>query len=580
MDPVRLKYLQAMGIQAWVLRQPVGETGSPAAPAADEETLWRQLIDEIARCTACDLHKTRTHTVPGTGDRHADWMLIGEGPGEQEDLKGEPFVGRAGKLLDEMIRALGYRREQVYITNVVKCLRYNALVQLGDGRWERIGRLVRSRYSGEVMTVDRFGRLVRRKVTGWYESPLGPRRVFRLSYRTAKGAGKWRVGIQLTGDHEVLTQRGFVPVERLEPGDRIATGQGLSSAAFDVVCGTLLGDGTIPTTQASLTFSHSGKYRDYALFKAEILQELQPQINELMVAAVANGVKAYPIVRVTTHASRALKTIYHDFYPRRRKRVPAWMAERLNARMLAVWFMDDGHTRIRPPRQPSAEIATCGFEESDLAILVNALARLGVTAKVRAGRLHFGVCQTRRLSEIIAPFVPPCMRYKLHPEVADRIPYDARRWTVGAPQVFYDEPVIEEITDRKRSDVTFFCLDVEETHNFVTAGGVVHNCRPPGNRDPRPKEVAACAPFLQRQIHLVAPKIILAVGRVAAQALLKTNAPLARLRGKVHDYDGIPLIVIYHPAYLLRNPAAKRQAWEDLKFAWRVYQERMQETDG
>ncbi|WP_317705898.1 uracil-DNA glycosylase [Methylomarinovum caldicuralii] len=221
---MRLRYLQAMGIQAWVLRQPVGEADSNAAPA-DEDELWRRLLDEIAHCTACDLHQTRTHTVPGTGDHHADWMLIGEGPGEQEDLKGEPFVGRAGKLLDEMIRALGYRREQVYITNAVKC-------------------------------------------------------------------------------------------------------------------------------------------------------------------------------------------------------------------------------------------------------------------------------------------------------------------------------------------------------------------RPPGNRDPKPEEVAACEPFLQRQIALVRPRIILAVGRIAAQALLRTKVPLARLRGKVHDYDGIPLIVIYHPAYLLRNPAAKRQAWEDLKFAWRVYQQRLQEADG
>lgn len=95
--------------------------------------------------------------------------------------------------------------------------------------------------------------------------------------------------------------------------------------------------------------------------------------------------------------------------------------------------------------------------------------------------------------------------------------------------------------------------------------------RPPGNRDPRPEEVAACEPFLKRQIALVQPKIILAVGRVAAQNLLKTDAPLSRLRGKVYRYDIIPLVVVYHPAYLLRNPAAKRQAWEDLKLALRVY---------
>lgn len=104
--------------------------------------------------------------------------------------------------------------------------------------------------------------------------------------------------------------------------------------------------------------------------------------------------------------------------------------------------------------------------------------------------------------------------------------------------------------------------------------------RPPGNRDPRPEEVTACEPFLRRQIALVQPQIILAIGRIAAQSLLKTDAPLSRLRGKVHRYEVIPLVVTYHPAYLLRNPAAKRQAWEDLKLAQRVYFERQQNIHG
>jgi DNA polymerase len=97
--------------------------------------------------------------------------------------------------------------------------------------------------------------------------------------------------------------------------------------------------------------------------------------------------------------------------------------------------------------------------------------------------------------------------------------------------------------------------------------------RPPGNRDPQPEEIAACKPFLKRQIALVQPKILLAIGRIAAQSLLKTEASLSKLRGKVHRYETIPLVVIYHPAYLLRNPAAKRQAFEDLKLAYRVYSE-------
>jgi len=94
-------------------------------------------------------------------------------------------------------------------------------------------------------------------------------------------------------------------------------------------------------------------------------------------------------------------------------------------------------------------------------------------------------------------------------------------------------------------------------------------CRPPGNRDPKPEEVTRCLPFLSAQIALLKPKVILAVGRIAAQNLLGTDVPLARLRGKLHHFGeaNTPLVITYHPAYLLRTPADKRKAWEDLKFA-------------
>ena len=97
----------------------------------------------------------------------------------------------------------------------------------------------------------------------------------------------------------------------------------------------------------------------------------------------------------------------------------------------------------------------------------------------------------------------------------------------------------------------------------------VVKCRPPGNRDPRPEEIAACRPYLERQIELLEPRILLAVGRIAAQTLLDTQAPLGRLRGKLHDYGPrhIPLVVTYHPAYLLRSPAQKARAWDDLRLA-------------
>jgi uracil-DNA glycosylase family 4 len=101
----------------------------------------------------------------------------------------------------------------------------------------------------------------------------------------------------------------------------------------------------------------------------------------------------------------------------------------------------------------------------------------------------------------------------------------------------------------------------------------VLKCRPPGNRNPEPQEVAQCEPFLRRQVELLQPRIILAMGRFAVQALLQSNEPIGKLRGQVHRYNGVPLVVTYHPAYLLRNLPDKAKAWADLCLALEVLQQ-------
>jgi DNA polymerase len=98
----------------------------------------------------------------------------------------------------------------------------------------------------------------------------------------------------------------------------------------------------------------------------------------------------------------------------------------------------------------------------------------------------------------------------------------------------------------------------------------VLKCRPPGNRNPQAAEVAQCSPYLRRQVELIQPRLILAMGRFACQTLLDTDASIGSLRGKVHRYQGVPLIVTYHPAYLLRSLPDKAKAWEDLCFARRT----------
>ena len=130
----RRAYLDALGVDVWVERDAVHEdVGESVADIALEAPAdWDDLRARVANCERCALHKTRTQTVFGVGNTGADWMIIGEAPGAEEDRRGEPFVGRAGKLLDEMLRAVGLDRDAVFIANILKCRPPNNRDPSGD----------------------------------------------------------------------------------------------------------------------------------------------------------------------------------------------------------------------------------------------------------------------------------------------------------------------------------------------------------------------------------------------------------------------------------------------------------------
>jgi DNA polymerase len=175
----------------------------------------------------------------------------------------------------------------------------------------------------------------------------------------------------------------------------------------------------------------------------------------------------------------------------------------------------------------------------------------------------------------VALEVASCTRCELH-SCRNRTVFGAgdrdARWLIvgeapGAEEDQQGEPFVGRAG--RLLDSMLLAIGLRRDQVFIAN---VLKCRPPGNRNPAPQEVAQCLPYLERQIALLRPSILLAVGSIAAQNLLATDVPVGRLRGQLHAFGSArtPLVVTYHPAYLLRSPGEKRKSWEDLKFARRV----------
>ncbi|HWP35649.1 MAG TPA: uracil-DNA glycosylase family protein, partial [Thermodesulfobacteriota bacterium] len=415
------------------------------------------------------------------------------------------------------------------------------------------------------MSVAPDGSLVPRRVVGWHTAPLGGRRVLKISFAaSARPAGR-RAVAWVTHDHEVLTRRGWVRAEALGPDDEIATGLGLSRVALELAVGTLLGGGSLSRGAARLTTGHARARREYVEWKARALRELSPVVYDGVARRGADG-REYATTVCRTRASRALAVLRGRFYEGGRKRVPPDL--RLTPRMVAIWFLDSGDARPGAGGRPVAELAADAFGPEGVARLVERLRDdLGLEAAVpegHAGRIRLGPEAAWRLCALVAPYAPPCLRDRLPRELERRIPFDPGLYEPGPPETLFDRVVVEPV-EVAGADRTVYCLDVEETHNFVTAGGVVHNCRPPNNRAPEPDEIAACQPFLRQQLAVVRPRIVVALGSVAAQTLLGTTRGITALRGRFHRAGDCLVMPTFHPAYLLRNPAAKREVWEDMK---------------
>ncbi len=173
------------------------------------------------------------------------------------------------------------------------------------------------------------------------------------------------------------------------------------------------------------------------------------------------------------------------------------------------------------------------------------------------------------LAEIQAEIGPDCSRCKLHGQGRTQVVFgvgnpDARLMFVGEAPGHDEDLQGIPFVGRAGQLLTKIIEAINLTRDDVYIANVI-KCRPPGNRNPEPDEVDTCEPFLVRQVQAIRPRVIVALGTFAARALLRSNEPISRLRGQIFKYGDALLIPTFHPAYVLRNPASKREVWEDMK---------------
>ena len=219
--------------------------------------------------------------------------------------------------------------------------------------------------------------------------------------------------------------------------------------------------------------------------------------------------------------------------------------------------------RAEPPRSEDSSPAT----SNDMAF------KKGIVVGNEEAELIPGEIEKLASLEEIAKKVKKCTRCPLYETATQAVPGEgnpkAGLVCVGEAPGAKEDETGRPFVGQAGQLLTKILAAIDLTREDVFICNVLKH-RPPGNRNPRPEEVEACSPYLIRQLELIKPKVIVAFGTFAAQTLLNSKTPIGQLRGFVHKYHGIPLVVTYHPAALLRNPAWKRPTWEDVKLARRI----------
>ena len=304
------------------------------------------------------------------------------------------------------------------------------------------------------------------------------------------------------------------------------------------------------------------------LKKVEVIEKKKKELFEAYLQEFLNSVikdKKYKAVRLNTRSYPYFRMLREKFYNNGNKIIPRKLLEnRFLDKIIAYWFMDDGYTNIRKNRKPISEICIYGFSQDDQKWITNLLNINKFACSLKEKRIRFNTEQTDYLFYRISKYIPKAMEYKIPPYKRTFI----KKILKPKQEIFYDIPIIN-LEKKQISNKNLYCLDIEDVHNFVTVGGVVHNCKPPENRDPTPDELFWCYDYLTEQINYIKPRIIVTLGRIALWVLivrkdldfenpsLTMMGPIKQYRDKVHKINiedhTYRAIAMYHPSYWLRR---------------------------
>ena len=523
-------------------------------------------------CRHCKLCESRRTIVFGSGNPLAELVVIGEGPGADEDAQGLPFVGRAGQLLTRMLESVKLSRDDVYITNTVKCfISPRVLVYTVDGY-----RPIKDLRIGDLVLTHR-GRF--RPVTYVRPAETLPKGsdVIRLSVKSPDDPKGKPVHITVTVEHPFLIDGSWKSAADIRPGDRISA----------------LGDRCEVCERIYFVRYNRYERRSYRTCSARCHNkrifhtvEARNKISRTLREQYADGRR--DAAAITRHANM-----------RHRILVAAGVAKIQN---LTAHERRLGRVALAANITAGLRRGIVGFGEAELRLILD---RLGETyihlfalpnstylfdfclpehkilLEVRGPSFNGGLPARAIIKERLAKqhgYMVLNFWWAQIIDQPDTIEEILRRLlrNHAGDYVFVDAVVLDAQLRKTRKDHPLYNIGVDDDESYVAAGVVSHNCRPPANRNPEADELAACAPFLADQIGAIQPKVVLALGSVATQALLRTKEPIGKLRGRLHPYGDAVLIPTFHPAFLLRNPGQdyKRMAWDDLKLAKKEYDQR------